>query len=210
MELTKGVKIAPSVLACDFLHLEADLERAKNADLLHIDIMDGHFVPPISFGEEVFKSIKAASPLFMDVHLMVTNPRVRALSFIEAGADSVTFHIEAEDKPQELIDLIRKNGVMAGVAISPPTDISKLQGLDVDLILVMSVNPGFGGQKFIPESYERIKAIRKMYPNTLISVDGGITDSTIPSDVDILVAGSYLFKAADFDENIAKLRQLAR
>ena len=202
--------ISPSILSADFNQLGADCRMVLDAgaQMLHYDVMDGHFVPNISFGVPVLKSLHKALPdAFYDVHLMITHPQQYAEAFAKAGASLLNFHLECDDDIQETIDAIKAQGCKVGMTIKPGTPVEELgYYLDqLDLVLVMSVEPGFGGQKFIPATPERIAAIRtecdRRGLSTLIEVDGGVNVETGPlcseAGADWLVAGSSLFNAAD-------------
>ena len=202
--------ISPSILSADFSKLGADCRMVLDAGakMLHYDVMDGHFVPNISFGVPVLKSLHKALPdAFYDVHLMITHPQQYAEAFAKAGASLLNFHLECDDDIQETIDAIKAQGCKVGMTIKPGTPVEELgYYLDqLDLVLVMSVEPGFGGQKFIPATPERIAAVRtecdRRGLSTLIEVDGGVNVETGPlcseAGADWLVAGSSLFNAAD-------------
>ncbi len=209
--------IAPSVLSADFGHLERDIRMLNDsrAEWIHIDVMDGVFVPNISFGFPVMKPIRQASPKFMDVHLMIIDPEKYVERFVEAGSNLVTFHLEATKEPRKCIDLIRKAGAKVGISIKPATPIEELREWlpDIDLVLVMSVEPGFGGQSFMPHSIEKVAGIRKMAetlnPNLMIEVDGGISSKNarllFDAGAEALVAGSAVFKAADPRQEIINM-----
>ena len=214
--------IAPSILAADFLHLEKDVKLVNDhADLFHLDIMDGVFVPNISFGFPVVESISTMAKKPMDVHLMIVEPWKYAERFAKAGASMISFHYEAAlDKSQELIYSIQKLGVKAGIVINPDCPVEKIFPLleTADFVLLMSVFAGFGGQKFIPESLDRIKAvkaqIRKIKRDIPIEVDGGIgpdnAAEVAKAGASILVAGSSVFRAPDPVEAIAKMKNARR
>lgn len=206
--MTRGPYIAPSILAADFATLGTEIKKIENdADFLHVDVMDGQFVPNISLGIPVVASIRKVTRLPFDVHLMISEPEKFIEDFAEAGADLITFHIEAVSDPLALIEKIHSLGKKAGISLRPDTPVDLLFPFlsRLDLILVMSVDPGFGGQRFINEALLRIRNIkeelRRIDSPALISVDGGIDDKTASSAIaagaDILVAGSYIFKAKD-------------
>jgi len=197
--------IAPSLLAAEFLSLKKQLSEVEQyADMLHIDVMDGHLVPNISMGQPVIKSIRKSSNILFDVHLMITNPLKYIESFAEAGADHITFHIECEDNIEETICLIKKCGLTVGLTLKPNTKIESIfPYLDlIDMVLVMSVEPGFGGQSFMPEMMKKCVAVKEKIEsigkNILLQVDGGIDASTIKCAYDsgarIMVAGTSVFK----------------
>lgn len=209
--------IAPSMLAADFGHLADEVRRVDNspAEWIHIDVMDGLFVPNISFGFPVFKAIKSASAKFMDVHLMIVEPQNYAARFVEAGADMVTFHIEATENPSLAIEVVRKAGAKVGISIKPKTPVAAVEPYlaDVDMVLIMSVEPGFGGQAFIPGSLDKVRelkaAIDRAGLRTIIEVDGGISaenaGALFNAGADVLVAGSSVFRTADYSETITQM-----
>ena len=217
-----AVKIAPSILSADFRHLEEEIKLVESlgAEWLHFDVMDGHFVPNISFGQPVLKGIAKCHNMVNDVHIMISDPFKYAPEFIKAGADILTFHYEACANDKEVfqvIDLIHDYGAKAGLSIKPNTPIDKVLPFlySLDLVLIMSVEPGFGGQSFIDSSVSKILRLRdyideNSIKNVLIEVDGGINEETAKlcklAGVDVLVAGSYLFGHKDIKERIEKLR----
>ena len=207
--------LAPSILAADFTCLgeQVGVCEESGAKWLHIDVMDGIFVPNISFGTVVYEKLRKVSKLFFDVHLMITQPERYIDRFIDAGADSVTFHVEATDKTEECIDIIKKRVKKAGISICPGTPVCEIEKyLDkVDMVLVMSVNPGYGGQSYIDDVNEKIKYLRKkMGENFHIQVDGGIYKENIKNVVDcgadVIVAGTAVF-GGDIAENIRNLEE---
>jgi ribulose-phosphate 3-epimerase len=197
--------IAPSVLSADFGNLQRDIEmiNASNADWFHVDVMDGEFVPNISFGFPVLKALQKHAKKPLDVHLMIVQPDRYIQAFKECGADVLTVHYEACTHLHRTIQAIKAEGMKAGVAINPHTNVNVLEDIlmDVDLILIMSVNPGFGGQKFIERTLDKVKAVHqmreKMGANFLIEVDGGVTDANanllFEAGANVLVAGNYVF-----------------
>ena len=209
--------VSPSMLSADFGHLERDTKMIDRsaAEWVHIDVMDGVFVPNISFGFPVLKAITKATNKFMDVHLMIVEPERYVARFAEAGADLVTFHTEATDKVEEGIELIRKAGAKVGVSIKPKTPIEVLEPIldKIDLVLIMSVEPGFGGQSFIEGSTEKVAALRKMIDSrgldVMIEIDGGVSRHNAAelynAGCNALVAGSAVFKAADPEAEIVAM-----
>jgi ribulose-phosphate 3-epimerase len=205
------IKIAPSILSADFGSLNEDIKTVQPfVDLLHVDVMDGHFVPNLTFGAPVIRCIKTTLPL--SCHLMIENPEKYIEDFVKAGAATITFHAETVSDMSVLIKKIHALGVRAGVSVNPETDVKVIENVlnEVDEVLVMSVHPGFGGQKFIETALEKIKWLREKRSDLDIAVDGGIDDLTAPkvlqAGANILVSGSYIFKAADREAAINKLR----
>lgn len=210
--------IAPSLLAANFLHLadECKMLNESSADWYHLDVMDGRFVPNISFGPMIIEFIRKATTKICDVHLMIEEPEKYAQEFKNAGADHLTVHAEACTHLHRNIQQIKGIGLKAGIALNPHTPVSILQDIlqEVDLVCLMSVNPGFGGQKFIPHTLEKIKQLRQMIQEkggaTLIEIDGGVTlenaTSLIQTGADVLVAGSTVFKANDPIDMIKQLK----
>lgn len=211
--------IAPSLLAADFLNLEAECKmlNESEADWYHLDIMDGRFVPNISFGPMLVGFFRKATTKFCDVHLMIEQPENFAEEFKNAGADQLSVHIEACLHLHRNIQQIKALGMKAGVAINPHTPVALLSDVlhEIDMVCMMSVNPGFGGQKFIPHTIEKIKQLRKMIDekklNVKIEIDGGVTlenaSSVVKAGADVLVAGSTVFKSADPKTTIHQLKQ---
>lgn len=210
--------IAPSLLASNFINLEAECNmlNESEADWFHLDVMDGHFVPNISFGPMVIEFIRKTTTKFCDVHLMIQHPEQMTDQFKNAGADGLTVHIEACHHLHRNIEQIKSLGMKAGVAINPHTPVADLADIihDIDMVCVMSVNPGFGGQKFIQHTYEKIKQLRKMIDekklNVLIEIDGGVTVENAPllinAGATVLVAGNTVFKSADPKKTISLLK----
>jgi ribulose-phosphate 3-epimerase len=213
------IYIAPSLLAADFSNLAQDIERVRQAgaNYLHLDVMDGVFVPNISFGPPVIESIRKKTKLFFDVHLMIKHPQRYIENFIKAGADSITIHYESTSRPRDAIMKIKDHDVKAGIAISPNTPYEAvLPYLDiVDMVLVMTVEPGFGGQAMIPETLEKVRAIKNYIDeheiNVNIEVDGGITAENVHLALDaganVIVAGSAIFKSKTPSKVIKQMRE---
>ena len=212
--------ISPSILASDFANLGCNCKKVVDTgdvDWLHLDVMDGHFVPNLSFGLPLIRQIKSISQLPLDVHLMINNPDTFIEAYLDAGADLLTFHLEATAHPHRLIQQIHARGAKAGISINPGTDIGLLTPLlkEVDLILLMTVNPGFGGQSFLPFCLTKIRDLSNLVAqqkNKLphISVDGGIDAKTAPlvrqAGANVLVAGSFIYGASDRHAAIFSLR----
>ena len=213
-----SVKIAPSILAADFANLERDTKmiNSSEADWFHIGIMDGVFVPNISFGMPVLAAIQKHAKKPLDVHLMIIDPDRYIETFAELGAAVLTVHYEACDHLHRTLQKIKSCGMKAGVALNPHTPIASLNSIiqDIDLVCIMSVNPGFGGQSFIENTFEKVKELKKLInqhnSDCLIEIDGGVTNTNyselIACGADVLVAGSYVFKAENPAENIKLLK----
>ncbi len=212
--------IAPSILSADFNNLGKDIQmiNESEADFIHCDVMDGVFVPNISFGIPIIKHVKNIAKKPLDVHLMIAEPGRYIEQFAKAGASLLTVHFETCPHLHRTIETIREQGVKAGVCLNPHTPVALLENIieDLDMVLLMSVNPGFGGQKFIPQTCRKVKQLKKMIteynPECLIEVDGGVNYETgkilIEAGVDILVAGSFVFGSDDPKETIRRLRNL--
>lgn len=210
--------IAPSLLAADFLHLGAacTMLNESEAEWFHLDVMDGSFVPNISYGLPIIAQIKNTTSKVLDVHLMIVNPEKYISDFKKAGADVLTVHYEACPHLHSTLQLIKAQGMKAGVAINPHTSVELLKDVirDIDVVCVMSVNPGFGGQKFIEHTYEKVSALKNMITaanaSTLIEIDGGVTEHNaaklVQAGADVLVAGTTVFKAADPKAMIVTLK----
>lgn len=213
------IKIAPSILSADFSMLGDQIKKLDEAkaDFIHIDVMDGSFVPNISFGIPIIKSIRNITSVPFDTHLMIEEPSRYIEDFINAGSDIITVHYEADRHIDRTISYIKNLGAKAGIAINPGTPVYLLEDIicNIDMVLIMSVNPGYGGQKFINYTYEKIKKVKelsnRLNPNILIEVDGGVDNTNIKDIVkcgaNVLVAGSYAFKNGDILGNIKRMRK---
>jgi ribulose-phosphate 3-epimerase len=221
MRLPKAgtIEIVPSVLSADFARLADEIAVVTSAgvNVVHLDVMDGHFVPNITIGPPVIAKIRKVSGLVFDAHLMISEPARYAEPFAEAGADHITFHIEAADDPQELIDKLHKLGCTAGICLNPETPVEAIEAVAplCDMVLVMTVHPGFGGQAFMPEAAKKIARIREIVgPDIRIEVDGGIDPQTAPIaasyGADTLVAGNAIFAKIDRIAAINAIRDACR
>ncbi|MDP8231357.1 MAG: ribulose-phosphate 3-epimerase [Candidatus Zophobacter franzmannii] len=211
------VKILPSLLASDLTNLQTEINLLSEAgvEILHLDIMDGHFVPNLTYGLPVIKSIRKITNLELDAHLMVTNPQFYFKPLADLGVNYISFHQEAVSHLQRAVMEIKELGVKAGIALNPATPVETIKHViaDLDFVLLMSVNPGFGGQSFLPVVYEKLELLRdykaKYNPGLIIEIDGGVTDKNsaelIENGVEMLVAGSYIFKKKPYIEQIQSL-----
>ncbi len=216
----KNTLIAPSVLAADFANLQRDIEMINNsqADWFHIDIMDGVFVPNISFGMPILEAITKHAKKTIDVHLMITDPDRYIKTFASLGANILTVHYEACTHLHRTLQAIKAEGMKAGVALNPHTNVDLLEDIinDIDMVCIMSVNPGFGGQSFIENTYSKIEKLKALIvrknASTLIEIDGGVSDKNakqlVKSGADVLVAGNFVFKASNPTQTIAELKTL--
>jgi len=214
------IKIAPSILSANFVRLEEDIRAAENAGahMLHIDVMDGHFVPNITIGYGVVEAIRKITKLPLDVHLMIEDPDKFVKEFTDAGADFLTVHCEASVHLHRTVQFIKQCGVKAGVSLNPATPVCQLENIlkEIDLVLLMSVNPGFGGQEFIPLTIDKIKAVKAMISNAgtapLIEVDGGVkienAREIADAGADILVMGSAFFKSGNYVKTMETLNEI--
>lgn len=213
------IKIAPSILSADFSRLGSELADIASADLVHFDVMDGHFVPNLTFGLDVLRAVKAATSLPVDAHLMISNPDEMVEKYLDAGADIVSFHYEATAHAHRLVSLIHERGAVASVALNPATPVYALEPImdDLDMVLVMTVNPGFAGQRFVESSTRKLRRLRRMCDehgvNPMIEVDGGLSaqnaSEVTRAGANVIVAGSAVFGAADRAASIADIRRSA-
>jgi len=208
------IKIAPSILASDFARLGEEVEAVirGGADLIHVDVMDGHFTPNITIGPPIVAAIRSYATVPLDVHLMISNPEEYVEAFAHAGADIISFHVEAAKHPHRIINQIHQLGCKAGIVLNPGTSEDEIEFLteSVDMVLVMTVNPGFGGQAFIPDMLRKIRNVRAMMGDRDVEVDGGIDDKTarevVEAGANVLVAGSYIYRHPSYMEAIDHLR----
>ncbi len=209
--------VLPSLLLCDFGNLEREVRRLEEAGVaaLHLDVMDGHFVPNLTYGMPLVETLRRLTTLPLDVHLMITRPERYLSQFVDAGADLLTFHVEATQEPRPLLEEIRKLGAAGGLALNPATPLESLENsLDLcDLVLVMSVPAGFGGQAFDPIALEKLRRLRELAPRMLLEVDGGVNLSTVAecvsSGAHLLVVGSAIFRHEDYAAQVRRLTQSA-
>ena len=218
MNFKNTIKVSPSILSADYAALREDIEKVKigGADMLHVDVMDGHFVPNISIGPPVVKSIRKATDMFLDCHLMISNPYDYVDAFAGSGADLISFHVESSSDVKQTIEKIKSTGVLPALVVKPKTPAEEVFPYlkEVAMVLVMTVEPGFGGQSFMEDMLPKIKAIReeanKVNPELMIQVDGGIVPETaklcVAAGADVLVSGSYIFGAEDIEKAIISLR----
>ncbi len=212
-------QVLPSMLLCDFANLQQEIEAVEVAGVqaLHLDVMDGHFVPNLTYGLPIVSACRAVTELPLDVHLMIANPADTIERYAEAGADIITIHVEAVDDPRAILAQIRALGASAGLALNPPTPVSSVVPYwdDCDLILIMSVMPGFGGQAFDDRALDKLRELKATVKDRVtIEVDGGVNEKTIAAaaqaGADLLVAGSAIFNHADYSQSVQKLDELAR
>ena len=211
--------VLPSLLLCDFGNLQAEVERLESAGVraLHLDVMDGHFVPNLTYGLPIVAALRRLTKLPLDVHLMISEPAKYIDHFVDAGADAITFHVEAQGDPGEILGRLRRLGVLAGIALNPPTPLSAIVPLvgECDLILVMSVMPGFGGQAFDEVALEKLAELRRRGgERVLLEVDGGVNARTISrcaeAGAELFVVGSAIFGQSDYGQSVTQLTDLAQ
>lgn len=217
--MSSPIKISPSILSADMGNLAHDLSRIASADLIHIDVMDGHFTPNLTFGPQIVQAAKRASDLPLDVHMMVSNPEESIDWYVDAGADLITVHYEAATHLHRIVSRLHELGCKAGVVLNPATPVCVLDSIieDLDMVLLMSVNPGFGGQKFIEGTYAKLRSLtslcREHRVSPLVEVDGGVCldniDKVVAAGANVLVAGSAVFGKPDPAAAISELRERA-
>ncbi len=220
MPIQEDVRIAPSILGADFLRLGDELAAISNADFIHYDVMDGHFVPNLSFGLDILSQVASATDVPVDAHLMIANPDTDAVRYAKAGASMVTFHMEATNHAHRVLYAIKDAGAQAGVVLNPATPVIALDAIieHVDMVLLMSVNPGYGGQKFIDTTCRKLRQLSALCfergVNPLIEVDGGITadnvEEVVAAGANVIVAGSAVFCNPDHAAAVEELRALGR
>lgn len=217
--MSNKIKIAPSILSADFGRLKEEIQSVENAgaDWIHVDVMDGHFVPNITLGPVVVEAVRKCTTLPIDVHLMISDADAYVTAFRNAGADILSVHVEACDHLQRTLSLIRQLGAKAGVVLNPATGLQTLEHIwdDIDMVLLMTVNPGFGGQKFIPAMKQKISTLRKSidahHPNVLLEIDGGVGLANIAElknlGANVFVAGSAIFGSENYQDTISKMKK---
>lgn len=215
--MSQTVYVSPSILAADFLNLGAELDSVSNADFIHYDVMDGDFVPNISFGPGILRTVKRGTDLPVDVHMMVSNPDEVFKDYLDAGADILTFHLETAKHAHRMVDEIHKRGCRAAVAINPGTAVSSLDAIIdyLDMVLVMSVNPGFSGQQFIEHTYNQLTQLTKLCRShsvrPMVEIDGGISPKNaaqvVAAGANVLVGGSAVFDAPDHAQAVEEMRR---
>ena len=216
------IRVAPSILSADILHLEDEIHAIESAgaDWIHVDIMDGHFVPNLSYGHKIVTALRKATRLPLDVHLMISNPQSLIERFAKAGADNITVHCEVTTPVPQLFDIVKSFGKTFGVSVKPETSLEEIDDyMDlIDVLLIMTVNPGFGGQEFIEDVVTKIALAKRLKEENnyhyIIEVDGGLNDQTVKTVVSngatMIVAGSYIFKSGDYKKTIDSLRSQIR
>lgn len=218
--MTEDVKISPSILGADFLRLGEQIASISNADFVHYDVMDGHFVPNLSFGPDILRHVASTTDVPIDAHLMISNPDTDAVRYVQAGASMVTFHMEATNHAHRVLYAIKDAGAQAGVVLNPSTPIIALDAIieDVDMVLLMSVNPGYGGQCYIETTYRKLRQLRALCfergVEPLIEVDGGVTLDNVAdvcaAGANVIVAGSAVFRSPDPAKAVEDLRAAGR